>query len=83
MLFLIFFNVYSFKRETGTETEHEQGEEQREKETQSEAGSRFRAVSTEPDLGLELMGEMLFLKGKSPAWFKRRKCEPSVIKTKM
>ena len=29
------------------------GEEQRERETESEAGSRFRAVSTEPDAGLE------------------------------
>ena len=32
------------------------GEGQRERETQeSEAGSRLRAVSTEPDVGLELM----------------------------
>ena len=31
------------------------GEEQRDRETQSEAGSRLRAVSTEPDVGLEPM----------------------------
>ena len=36
------------------ETEHEQGRV-RERETQeSETGSRLRAVSTEPDAGLEL-----------------------------
>ena len=30
------------------------GEAQREGDTESEAGSRLRAVSTEPDAGLEL-----------------------------
>ena len=30
------------------------GEEQRERETESEAGSRLPAVSTEPEAGLEL-----------------------------
>ena len=30
------------------------GEGQRERETEYEAGSRLRAVSTEPDVGLEL-----------------------------
>ena len=30
------------------------GEGQREGDTESEAGSRLRAVSTEPDVGLEL-----------------------------
>ena len=30
------------------------GEEQREGDTESKAGSRLRAVSTEPDMGLEL-----------------------------
>ena len=29
------------------------GEEQRERETESEAGSRLQAVSTKPDTGLE------------------------------
>ena len=32
-----------------------QGEAEREGDTESEAGSRLRAVSTEPDVGLELM----------------------------
>ena len=42
-----------FERER--ETEHEWGGgAQRERETESEAGSRLRAVSTEPDVGLEL-----------------------------
>ena len=41
---------------TETEYEHELGEEQREREgdTESEAGSRFQAVSIEPDAGLGL-----------------------------
>ena len=30
------------------------GEEQRDRETESEVGSRLQAVSTEPDVGLEL-----------------------------
>ena len=41
-------------------TEHEWGrgrerERDRERETESKVGSRLRAVSTEPDVGLELM----------------------------
>ena len=37
------------------ETEHEQGRSrEREGDTESEAGSRLWAVSTEPDAGLEL-----------------------------
>ena len=31
------------------------GEEQRDGDTESEAGSRFQGVSTEPDVGLEIM----------------------------
>ena len=39
----------------GRETEHEQGKgRERGGDTESEAGSRLRAVSTEPDAGLEL-----------------------------
>ena len=30
------------------------GEAEREEDTESQAGSRLRAVSTEPDIGLEL-----------------------------
>ena len=36
-----------------TETEHEQGREERQGDTESEANSRLQAVSTEPDVGLE------------------------------
>ena len=36
------------------ETEHEQGQSEREGDTESEAVSRLRAVGTEPDVGLEL-----------------------------
>ena len=40
---------------TDRETEHEQGRgREREGDTESEAGSRLPAVSTEPDAGLEL-----------------------------
>ena len=41
------------ERETETECEWGQGRE-REGDTKSEAGSRLRAASTEPDAGLEL-----------------------------
>ena len=48
-----FFNVYLFLRQR--ETEHERGRSrEREGYTESEAGSRLWAVSTEPDAGLEL-----------------------------
>ena len=36
------------------ETEHEWGGAEREGDTESEAGSRLPAVSTEPTVGLEL-----------------------------
>ena len=43
-----------FLRERERETEHEQGRgREREGDTESQAGSRLRAVSTEPDTGLE------------------------------
>ena len=41
-------------RQRDRETEHEQGGAEGEGDTQSEAGSRLGAVSTEPDEGLEL-----------------------------
>ena len=44
-------NVYLFLRQR--ETEHEWGRS-REGDTEAEAGSRLRAVSTEPNTGLEL-----------------------------
>ena len=50
-------NVYSLskEREREREAECEQGRDrEREGDTESEAGSRLRAVSTEPDTGLEL-----------------------------
>ena len=54
-VFLSFFlkNVYLFLRER--DTEHEQGRgREREGDTESEGGPGLRAVSTEPDVGLEL-----------------------------
>ena len=49
LFFLILF-IYLFWE---IETEHEQGRS-RERDTESETGSRLRAISTEPDAGLEL-----------------------------
>ena len=49
-IFLIFFK-FIFDRQV---CEHELGRG-REGDTESEAGSRFQGVSTEPDVGLELM----------------------------
>ena len=45
----IFFNIYLFLRESVS-----RGGAEREGDTESEAGSRLRAVSTEPE-GLEVM----------------------------
>ena len=50
MFFLKYFYLFLRQREI----EHEQGRAEREGDTESEAGSRLRAVSTEPDAGLEL-----------------------------
>ena len=49
-----FFNVYLLGRETERQSASRGGAE-RKGHTESEAGSRLRAVSTEPDAGLELM----------------------------
>ena len=49
--FVLFFNVYLFLRER--ETEHEWDGAER-GDTESEAGSRLRTVSTELEAGLEL-----------------------------
>ena len=50
LLLLFSFNVHLFLREK----EHKwRRSSEREGDTQSEAGSRLRAVSTEPDAGLE------------------------------
>ena len=49
--FLIFFNVYLFLREGRSVS---RGGAEREGDTESEAGSKLRAVGTEPDAGLEL-----------------------------
>ena len=48
-VFNFFFFKFIFERETVW-----LGEGQREGDTESEAGSRLRAISTEPDLGLKL-----------------------------
>ena len=48
--------IYDFERERESARERAgAGEGQREGDTASEAGSRLRAVRTEPDTGLELM----------------------------
>ena len=50
--FVCLFNVYLFLGQR--ETEHEWGGAEREGDTESETGSRLRAISPEPDAGLEL-----------------------------
>ena len=45
-----FLNAYLFLRERQSES---RGGAEREGDTESEAGSRLRAVSTEPDAGLK------------------------------
>ena len=50
---IFFFNVYLSLRDRETQSVSRGGAE-REGDTESEAGSRLRAVSTEPDVGLEL-----------------------------
>ena len=49
------FNVYLFLKKRNRQSVSWGGSErEREGDTESEAGSRLRAVSTEPDAGLEL-----------------------------
>ena len=50
--YFFFFNVYLFLRERQSVS---RGGEEREGGTELEAGSGLRAVSTEPDVGLQLM----------------------------
>ena len=54
--FFFIFSVYFSLRETETETEKSMGmgEAEREGDPKSKAGSRLPAVSTDPDVGLEL-----------------------------
>ena len=53
-ILFFFFNVCLFLREWERDSERAQfGEGQREGDTESQAGSRLWAVSTEPDTGLE------------------------------
>ena len=53
IFFLIFFNVYLSLRDRERQSMSRGGAE-RGGDTESEAGSGLRAVSTEPDVGLEL-----------------------------
>ena len=50
-MFIHFFNVYLFLRERERES---RGGADREGDTESETGSRLRAICPEPDAGLEL-----------------------------
>ena len=45
--------MFIFERETHTQSRSREGAE-KEGDTESEVGSRLRAVSTEPDVGLKL-----------------------------
>ena len=50
----VVFNVYLLLRERERQRYEWGKDREREGDTESEAGSRFRVVSTEPDEGLEL-----------------------------
>ena len=50
-----FFNVYLFLKKREKERGHKRGGAEREGHTESETGTRFQAVSTEPDMGLDPM----------------------------
>ena len=52
LLFLNLFNVYLYLRDRQRQSVSRGGAE-KEGDTESEAGSRLRAVSTEPEAGLE------------------------------
>ena len=52
--FLIFVYIYWFLRERERDREYASGRRAERGDTESEAGSRLWAVSTEPDAGLEL-----------------------------
>ena len=45
------FFKFVFERERGRERQYDWGRAEREGDTESEAGSRLRAVTTEPDVG--------------------------------
>ena len=54
--FYCFKSLFIFERETDR---MQLEEEQRERETGSEAASRLQAVSTEPDMGLKLTSQAM------------------------
>ena len=61
----IFFNVYLFLRERQSSS---RGGAEREGDTESGAGSRLRAVSTEPDVGLELKHSKIMTESPRCPW---------------
>ena len=52
-VFLMFLFIFERERERESERQLSGRAGEREGDTESEAGSRFRAVGTEPDVGLE------------------------------
>ena len=63
--FFNFFKVYLFLRKRDTEPVLGRGRE-REGDTESEAGSRLRAVSTEPDVGPEPTNREIMISPREP-----------------
>ena len=61
-LFILMF-IYFWERERGSESEQQRGRE-RGGDTESEAASRFWAISTEPDAGLKLTTHEIMTWGK-------------------
>ena len=65
--FFVFFNVYLLLREREREREGgSKGGAEREGDTEPEAGSRLRAVSTEPNAGLEPTNYEIMTRGLNP-----------------
>ena len=62
--FLIFFNVYLSSKERETQSSSREGAE-REGDTESKTGSGLRAVSTEPDAGLELTNREIMTRAEA------------------
>ena len=63
LVFLCFQHLFTFERDRNR-VPAGKGQRERVGDTESEAGSRLRAVSTEPDVGLELMNREIMTRAE-------------------